>query len=191
MYFSSFFSVFLGSWKPEQTLIAKEPATPSATSTFFPSQMVGGSNFSPSGTSKIQPQDSLLIIKALYIERRRNRNFVKMEVLGFDIFSGLAVLPPFFCTPLMRKISSGSCCHGTKQDEVSTPILKLCLWSYREKLSLLTSQACLRRINTAPPLLLLQSEERLFRSFPMCQGKCELQQCWKSLRISSVLPLPR
>lgn len=71
-------------------------------SQLFSFQNWEGNNFSPSGTSKIQSQNVLLILKAL-CTMRRTGVFVKMEVLRFDIFSGLAGLPHFLGTPCHRE----------------------------------------------------------------------------------------
>lgn len=129
----SFFPIFL--WELEPSTDLKSNKTRNSFSLlnffFFPSQTGEKSNLLPSATSKTQSQDLLLVLKALYTARR-NRNIVKTEVWGFNILNGLAAIPPFSVPPLKRKISSGSCCHGTKQDEVSTPISKLCLWLYSE-----------------------------------------------------------
>lgn len=125
MDFSSFFLSF--SWELETRTDLNCNRTSSIFSHFNFSFLprLGGSSFSPSGTSEIQSWDSLLILKAGRTERWSS-NCVKMESLGSNIFWSFGSFSSLFSAPLsVWKIYSGSCCHGTKQDEVSTPASKL------------------------------------------------------------------
>lgn len=122
-----FFLLFSFSWELEAKTDLNSNRTSSMFSHFNFSFLprLGGSSFSPSGTSKIQSRDSLLILEALCTEGWSS-NCVRMEGLGFNILWSFGSFTTLFSVPLsMWNISRGSCCHGTKQDEVSPPVSKL------------------------------------------------------------------
>lgn len=124
MYFSSFFSLF--SWELETRTDLNSNKTSSIFNHF---------NFTflaRSGEAVFHleehPEFSLRIhFLSWRLCALREGTVILLKWKAWDLtFWSFGSFTSLFSVPLsMRKISSGSCCHGTKQDEVSTRVLKL------------------------------------------------------------------